>query len=131
MTWITAPHGKITDHFGWAEAKCRHCGKIPDEESVTKTAEWMERVRQALGNRPLHVNSWCRCPSHNAAIGASTNSYHMKGMAVDITVRDMTPAQVHARLKTFQGEGKLIGGLGRYISFTHVDRGPVRSWDGP
>jgi uncharacterized protein YcbK (DUF882 family) len=33
---------------------------------------------------PLVITSGYRCPKHNAAIGGSANSYHMKGMAVDI-----------------------------------------------
>jgi uncharacterized protein YcbK (DUF882 family) len=131
MTWIPAPQGKITENFSWNEAACRHCGRIPDVGTIVTTAEWMQQVRAALSNQPVHVNSWCRCPQHNAAVGGSSNSYHMAGWAVDISVRDMSPAAVHARLRTMQGPGKLIGGLGRYVSFTHVDRGPPRTWDGP
>ena len=124
MALIRPPEGPLTEHFTWHEAACRHCGLIPSIASVRKTAAWMEQVRAALGNRVVHVNSWCRCPEHNARIGGAPNSYHLRGMAVDITVRDLSPRKVQAILKNLP----LIGGLGRYASFTHVDRGPVRQW---
>lgn len=131
LPWRQAPPGPITEHFSWGEAACNHCGRIPDVASVEKTAEWLEEVRAALGNRPLIVNSWCRCPTHNANVGGALHSFHVKGWAVDIVADGLTPAQTHARLRTIQGKGKLVGGLGRYASFCHVDRGPARRWEGP
>ena len=125
---INAPNGMITANFSWNEAKCRHCGQIPSVEAVQNTARWMERIRAALGNRVIHVNSWCRCPEHNAFVGGVPNSLHIAGWAVDMTVRGMTPGQVHAALRPLQGGGGPVGGLGRYASFTHVDRGPVDNW---
>jgi uncharacterized protein YcbK (DUF882 family) len=129
--WVPAPTGKITDNFSWTEAKCRHCGRVPSVAAVVNTARWMERLREALGGRSIHVNSWCRCPTHNKKVGGSSGSYHLRGWAVDITVKGLTPKQVHQALVGLQGQGEMVGGLGRYHSFTHVDRGPVRNWNGP
>jgi hypothetical protein len=131
VVWQPPHYGLITPHFSWTEACCRHCGRIPDAAAVQETAEWMESVRAALGGRIIHVNSWCRCPVHNLAVGGAPNSYHLRGWAVDITVHGLTPAQTHAACAKHQGAGKLIGGLGRYKSFCHVDRGPARRWNGP
>lgn len=121
----------ITDHFHMLEAVCRHCGRIPDQDVVEATAAWMEEVREVLGNRPLHATSWCRCPVHNANVGGAPASYHMKGVAVDFTARGLSAREVQKILKKHQGKGKLIGGLGTYKSWTHVDRGPARRWNGP
>jgi len=129
--WKRPPYQKITEHFHWAtEAACKHCGRVPDLEVVRETAEWLETVREALGGLPVHVNSWCRCEEHNAAVGGAPNSYHVKGMAVDITVRGYSPRETWRLCRELQKKG-LIGGLGKYASFTHIDRGPKRSWDGP
>ncbi len=129
MPWRKPPKGPIVEHFTWEEARCRHCGLVPDLAAVRATAEWLEHVRWTLG-RPLHVLSWCRCPRHNAAIGGVPSSFHLKGWAVDFTCQDLTPAQVRAILAPLHREGGFIGGLGAYAGWTHIDRGPFRTWSG-
>lgn len=52
-------------------------------EVMKQTAFCMERVRAALGNLPLHINSWYRSPSLNAAVGSKSTSQHILGEAVD------------------------------------------------
>lgn len=128
--WIPHPQGIITPHFHFVEAACNHCGRIPGTEVVRETAEWMERVRAALGGRPIGCNSWCRCPTWNKEVGGAPNSFHPKGMAVDIVVSGLSPTEAWRKCKALQKKG-LIGGVGRYASFTHVDTGPSRSWVGP
>jgi len=44
-----------------------------------------EPVREFLG-RPIHINSFFRCPKLNKAIGGSTRSQHCKGEAIDLDV---------------------------------------------
>lgn len=128
---VRPPNKRVTAHFHWqTEAACKHCGRVVSLEVVRATAEWLERVRERLGNRVLHVNSWCRCPVHNKAIGGAPESYHLKGMAVDIVARGLTAHQTWEECFSLQLEG-LIGGLGKYASFVHVDRGPKRNWNGP
>lgn len=90
----------------------------------------MEVVRSKLGGLPIHVNSGVRCEEHNRNVGGAPSSYHMRGMAVDITVRGYSPRETWRLCRELQKQG-LIGGLGKYISFVHVDRGPERNWDGP
>lgn len=129
---IEAPKGKITEHFSWEEAVCRcGCGRIPAKEVVQVTAHWLEEVRK-IWDRPIHINSWCRCPSHNRAVGGAPGSFHCLGMACDITVNGVSPFVVWLVLRTkYWGLGKLIGGLGRYGSFTHIDRRHVPAkWNG-
>jgi zinc D-Ala-D-Ala carboxypeptidase len=132
VQWIDAPAGLITPHFSWrGEAACKHCGRIPGLAAVQETAEWMESVRAALGGRVVHCSSWCRCGPHNTAVGGAPNSYHTRGMAVDIVVAGLSAKQVQQVLRKVQGPSKLVGGLGSYGSWTHLDRGPARRWNGP
>ena len=121
MSWIRPPEGKITEHFSWHEAACRHCGLVPSIEEVRKTAEWLEKVRAALG-RPMKVLSWCRCPKHNRAVGGAPNSYHLRGWAVDFTCKDLSPLHVRGDRLHPNREKLAIGGLGCYAGFTHIDR---------
>ena len=124
MSWIRPPEGQITENFSWAEAACRCCGRTVELAAVLDTALMMEKIRERLGNVPIKVLSWCRCPSWNSTVGGASNSFHIKGMAVDFAVKGLSPRQVQARLKNHDG------GCGAYLGFTHLDRGPKRRWSG-
>ena len=54
-------------------------------------AEGLERVRAALGGKPIHVNSGYRCAALNAAVGGAGNSMHMRGLAADILCPQFGP----------------------------------------
>ena len=64
------------------------------------------------------VNSGYRCPEHNAAVGGSSSSYHMKGMAIDLKATGATPAELYDYL-TARYPSKY--GIGLYHSFVHID----------
>lgn len=51
-------------------------------ENLRLLAERLERVRDVLAV-PIHITSGYRCPKLNSAIGGSSTSAHLKGMAVD------------------------------------------------
>ena len=81
-------------------------------------------------SEPFNVVSGYRCPKTNAMLRGNSravakNSYHMKGMAVDLACRSRSVGQVASAAKSLGA-----GGVGRYSrsAFTHVDSGPVREW---
>jgi zinc D-Ala-D-Ala carboxypeptidase len=51
--------------------------------NLKRLAQTLEKLRSALGNKPIVVTSGYRSPALNAAIGGSKNSRHMLGLAVD------------------------------------------------
>ena len=57
--------------------------------------------------------------------GVARNSYHVKGMAIDLRMKTRSVRQI-ARA----GLSLNRGGVGRYTrsSFVHLDSGPVRTW---
>jgi uncharacterized protein YcbK (DUF882 family) len=59
--------------------------------------------------------------------GASSNSYHLRRRAADIRVAGVESGEVAEYAEWLQ-----IGGVGRYpgSGFTHVDSGPIRTWNG-
>lgn len=91
----------------------------------------LHALNQRLGNAdPVHVISGYRCPATNAMLArrsnqVASNSYHVKGMAIDIRV----PAYRLADLRDAALE-LCCGGVGFYpgSNFIHVDTGPVRAW---
>lgn len=87
---------KISEHLSYGEVVCKcGCGfgLAPDEFSL-KCALLFERLRHAVSeilhkDTPLRIISGCRCKKHNATIpGAAPESYHTKGMALDISTPD-------------------------------------------
>lgn len=84
----------ITEHFSYEEIK--HSGYaithgIPNDPpdnlncALQHTADCMERVRAALGNKGIKVTSWYRSPVVNNAVGSKPTSQHILGEAVDFT----------------------------------------------
>lgn len=88
-------------------------------------------LRYRLGSeKPFNVISAYRSPKTNANLASNSNgvakrSYHMRGMAIDISLPDVDLAYLHQVALDMQ-----LGGVGAYPSsgFVHVDTGPVRTW---
>lgn len=91
----------------------------------------VHRLRVALAcDRPVHVISGYRCPATNAMLarrsnGVAKNSYHVKGMAIDLRLPERSLKDLRHAALTLAG-----GGVGYYpkSDFVHMDTGPVRSW---
>ena len=107
--------GDISKHFSRYEFACKcGCGyDTVDAELITV----LEDVR-AYYDRPVTINSGCRCEKHNGNIGGGKKSQHLTGRAADIRVKGIDPAVVYRYL-----ELKYIGkyGIGGYREFTHID----------
>ena len=74
--------------------RCGRCGGFPAEPQK-KLITTADRVRQILG-APATVSSGVRCTAHNASVGGVVNSRHLKGKAMDFSVRGKTARQVLA-----------------------------------
>jgi uncharacterized protein YcbK (DUF882 family) len=79
---------------------------------------------------PVHVISGYRSPKTNAMLASRSskvakNSYHMKGMAIDLRLPGRRLEDVRAAAMSLRG-----GGVGFYPEpqFVHLDTGPVRAW---
>jgi uncharacterized protein YcbK (DUF882 family) len=86
--------------------------------------------RKLETEEPLQIISGYRTPGTNAMLrsrsrGVARKSYHMKAMAVDLSMESRDVRQL-ARAAESLG----AGGVGRYSrsEFIHVDSGPVRTW---
>ena len=81
----------------------------------TELVSLLENIRAKFG-RPIVIHSAYRTEVHNKKIGGVGDSRHVRGMAADIEIRGVDPAEV---AKYAEEIG--VGGVGRYASFTHVD----------
>lgn len=84
----------LSEHFTLQEATASQKAKLigddnqPNEDQLRQmkyTAEQMEKVRAALGDVPIRINSWFRSYAVNKAVGGVSSSQHAKGEAVDFT----------------------------------------------
>lgn len=83
---------------------------------------------QALRNRiggPIIVHSAYRSIAYNKVVGGADGSYHLSGLAFDIS----SPVVSLPRLRAAAIEGGFTG-IGKYRTFVHVDLGPRRHWEG-
>lgn len=77
-------------HAGEFKCKCNRCSTMLIDE---KLVQILQKIRDHFGVS-VNVNSGYRCPEHNAEVGGSSSSHHMRGMAADIRVKGITPKEV-------------------------------------
>lgn len=53
--------------------------------SAAELARALDQIREEFG--PFSPNSWYRCEELNKAVGGSSNSHHLTGSAVDISIK--------------------------------------------
>ena len=94
----------------------------------------LQRLRDEV-QRPVVVNSGCRCRSHNAAVKGSKSSQHLRGKAADIRIDGMTSLQIIDVIRRLYLDGEIYVGYVYAINgaSVHVDvRAPqsqvVRRW---
>jgi uncharacterized protein YcbK (DUF882 family) len=139
-------------HLSWNELGCWNRGAKPwgkyapgefisaypqqwRESRAQQVATNFERVRELLGNVPIAIVSAYRTPEYNAHVGGAAHSQHPQGRALDIVHSHLKAREVYAMLLEMVrlGELPLIGGLGSYQTFVHMDvrariNGHVATW---
>lgn len=82
-------HSDMAARQGW--------DNMPDGKSLAnliRTAQLLEKVRKAVGNKPITVTSGYRCKQLNDALGSKDTSSHRIGCAADIRVNGLKPVEV-------------------------------------
>jgi len=122
----------LTKNFRKQEFESRDGADMPQSvfKNIQEVADNLQVLRDYLGV-PIHINSAYRSPKHNKNIGGKSKSYHLKGMAVDISVKHHSPRKVRrAILKLIRIGGMKEGGIGLYNGFVHYDiRGYKARWN--
>lgn len=118
--------GNLTAHFSSQEFRCRD----GSEHAIDcKLLAMLEAIRCHFG--PTTITSGYRSRDYNAAVGGTSNSYHLRGMAADIQVSNSSPREVYQ-----WADGQFpICGLGIYergdSGWVHIDcRSSRARWTG-
>ncbi|WP_308569709.1 YcbK family protein [uncultured Haemophilus sp.] len=92
------------------------------------------RIQSALNLRNAEIQVICGYRSaatnamrHRQSHGVASNSYHIKGQAIDFRINTVPLARLRQAAENLQS-----GGVGYYphSNFVHVDTGPNRTWRG-
>lgn len=107
--------------------KCGKCGGFPVEPDLG-----MVRIADAIRERlgvPVHVNSGVRCEAHNRAVGSTSGSQHLYGMACDLQKpKGIVAARMAEIAEDIMGN---TGGIGIYSWGIHIDNRKTKSrWNG-
>ena len=121
---------QLTSNFSLEEFECK-CGcEMPEfvKKNIIELAENLQVLRDDVGR--LDLTNAYRCKYHNADVGGSINSQHLKGKAADIKSKTLSPNEIAVRTNDLmKNESFKLGGIGIYNTFTHVDiRGTRARW---
>ena len=113
---------KISRHFNLQEFQCPCCKRvILHSELLLKIIKLRLLIKE-----PIYINSGYRCISENSKVGGVPKSFHLFGMAADISVRTISIPEL-----LYFAEKAKFGGIGIYPTFLHVDVRQVKSrWEG-
>jgi uncharacterized protein YcbK (DUF882 family) len=103
-----------TRNFKDFELICKcGCGMLPDEE----LQDYLQYLREHC-QFPLVLNSCARCDEHNKTIGGAKKSWHVKGLAADISTTGLTNKQY---FRLLSGIFLYFQGVEIHATFIHVD----------
>ena len=119
-------------HLSWSELACHDHARTPyptiwRADRAVQLAQTFEKVRELLGNVAIVILSGYRTEAFNATLeGAASKSQHVQGRALDIWHQAHEPIDIYRMLRVAQEDGRLplLGGLGLYRSFVHMDVRP-------
>ena len=107
----------LSEHFKVSEFACKNGA---DEVLIDDTLVCLLEVLRKRYNKAVTINSGYRTETYNISVGGVSGSKHCKGMAADIVVKGVSPANVYSYLNTVMNTwGGLI--LYRTQKFVHVD----------
>lgn len=117
----------VAQNFRVNEFSCHGKGCCSTVKIDPKLAEYVQKIRDHFG-KPVTISSGYRCPTHNRAVDGASKSRHVEGMAADIKVKDVAPAEV---AKYAESIG--VKGIGLYETdkdgyFVHIDTRTIKAF---
>lgn len=121
--WIESAYQKINKML-------RSRGDLETTTMDRRLIELADHLQDHFKVDTIEVISGFRSPKFNKSLkeqgrGVASNSFHTKGMAMDIHIDELKESTIRDYLLS-----KKLGGVGYYgnILMVHMDFGPVRSW---
>ena len=112
----------------------RLSGEFSAQKGFSSATLKKYNIQSNLGVRNAEIEVICGYRSaatnamrHRQSKGVASNSYHIKGKAIDFRIAGVPLIKVKSSAESLRN-----GGVGYYptSNFIHVDTGPVRTWKG-
>lgn len=119
---------KLSKNFfsGEFDCKCKRtsCKKGYYPLAIVDLIKALQELRDIIAC-PIKIVSGYRCEAHNKKVGGAPESYHVKGMAVDIEIPKIGKEKLLEAVKKV----KRIKGIGIYPTWIHLDiRAKKANW---
>lgn len=114
---------RLSKFFNLSEFECPCCKRVMLSEILYQK---LYRLRLNI-MKPMIINSGYRCPGYNNKVDGAENSYHLRGLAADISVPGMVLLDLYNMALDIN-----FTGIGFYEkqNFLHLDvrPGKLSSW---
>lgn len=110
------------DRFKDSEFECPCCGLNNMDQLFVSKLDYAAKC-QGKGH-VWKINSGHRCPKHNAEVGGSDTSTHLRGLAVDIQCRDAKDRYDKVMFLNKAGVKRVVIYTDKMI--VHADDDPVK-----
>jgi len=112
---------QISRNWNLQEFQCPCCKRVILHADLLKK---LIKLRWEI-KEPLYINSGYRCQEENEKVGGVKKSYHLFGMAADVSVRNISIPEL-----LYFAEKYKFGGIGIYRTFLHLDIRQIESrWE--
>jgi len=115
---------QLSENFHLSEFTCK-CGRCKSQLVGTKLVRLLQELRVRMGV-PLSITSAYRCPTHNRNVGGASQSRHVEGDAVDISIANLDWQKL---VRVAKEVGFTGIGYGQDRGFIHLDTWLEREWD--
>ena len=114
--------GKLTKHFTLDEYTVHQTDDCQITREALKHADILEEFRTWLG-KPMKVNAWYRTPAYNKKAGGNANSSHLRGVATDWGIPNVSQADFIKYAKKWKeicNRHNCVGEAGLYTWGMHL-----------
>lgn len=106
---------QLTKHFKVKEFACKDGSPVVFIDDYLVSI--LDILRSKIG-KPVIITSGYRTPARNSSVGGAKYSYHMRGMAADILVKNMNTKELAKKLDEIVPDGC---GIIVYNNWVHLD----------
>lgn len=111
---------QLSTNFKSTEFDCNGKGCCNKTLIDEKLVEYLQAIRDHFG-KPVKISSSYRCEIHNPKVGGVKSSLHLKGMAADITIEGVSPAEVAKFAESIGVKGIGLYDTSKDGHFVHID----------
>lgn len=123
---------QISPHFKASEFQCK-CGKPHDFQVSDELVQNLEKLRNVLQCKSIHVSSGFRCPEHDVAVGGKGTGKHTQGLAADIICYNSEGIMISSKYVCCKAQDigfRGIANINQAYTSTHLDMRLKGKWYG-